>query len=194
VPNPELAVARRDRCFAGLAHKGFCAAKDLYYYGFKLGLRITSCGLVAFHALLQANTHDCRHLETLVEDYRGPEYGDHQGVIPVDKGFYDSRLWKQLWLRGVHMVGRGPKNVDHLRPPELKMSAFFERWCAKIRKKVEVVAALLCTRFHIDEIRVHDLWHLEHRLLRKILAFNLMVTLNIGLGRCPLDLDGLLRD
>jgi hypothetical protein len=36
---------RRDRCFPGQADYGYCAAKQLHYYGFKLGLRITRCGL-----------------------------------------------------------------------------------------------------------------------------------------------------
>lgn len=180
------ATARQDRCFPGLAHKGFCAAKDLFYYGFKLGFRITMSGFISFYALLQANTHDCRHLVTMVEGV--------QGVVPVDKGFYDSSLWKRLFLQGVHMMGRGPKHIDRLRPPELRMSEFFEKWCAKARKQVEVVAALLCSRFHIDRIRVHDLWHFENRLLRKILAFNLLVTINRDLHRPPLDFDGLVLD
>lgn len=57
------------------------AAKDVFYYGFKLGLRTTQYGLIAHHALLEANTCDCRHLPALVEG--------HQGVVPVDKGFFD---------------------------------------------------------------------------------------------------------
>src|SRR5262249_41312622 len=32
---------RRDRCFPGQAAYGYCAAKQLHYYGCKLGLRVT---------------------------------------------------------------------------------------------------------------------------------------------------------
>lgn len=188
MPLPVCAKARshRDRCFAGIARKGYCAAKDLYYYGFKLGLRVSEAGLIAHYALVEANTHDCRHLPTLVEG--------HQGLVPVDKGFFDPALWRRLWEQGIHIVGRGPKKVDGHRPPELLLPAPVERVCARIRKGVEVVAALLCSRFSVDRIRVHDLWHFEHRLLRKILAFNLLVALNIERARQPLDLDGLVGD
>jgi hypothetical protein len=188
LPLPVCAKARahRDRCFAGVARKGYCAAKDLFYYGFKLGLRVTQAGFIASYALLEANTHDCRHLPALVEG--------HQGLVPVDKGFFDPALWRQLFGQGTHIVGRGPKRVDKHRPPELELPAPIEKLCARIRKTVEVVASLLCSRFAVDHIRVHDLWHFEHRLLRKILAFNLLVALNIERARKPLDLDGLVRD
>jgi len=188
MPLPVCAKARahRDRCFAGVARKGYCAAKDLYYYGFKLGLRVTQAGLIASYALLEANTHDCRHLPDLVEG--------HQGLVPVDKGFFDPALWRQLLERGIHIVGRGPRGVHKHRPPEVALPAPMEKLCARIRKTVEVVGALLCSRFRVDRIRVHDLWHFEHRLLRKILAFNLLVTRNLELHRPPPDLDGLVRD
>lgn len=188
MPLPVCAKARaaRDRCFAGVARKGYCAAKDLFYYGFKLGLRVTSTGHIAAHALLEANTHDCRHLPALVEG--------HRGLVPVDKGFFDPACWTTLARSGTHIVGRGPRNLDRHRPAALILPQPLEKWCAKVRKQVEVVASLLCSRFAIDAIRVHDLWHLEHRVLRKILAFNLLVTLNIHRGANPLDLDGLVRD
>jgi hypothetical protein len=41
---------------------------------------------------------------------------------------------------------------------------------------------------------VRDLWHLQHRIIRKILAHTLAVVFNLQLGRQPLDFDGLLAD
>lgn len=197
LPLPVCAKARakRDRVFAGVARKGFCAAKDVFFYGFKLGLRVSEAGFIAHYALLEANTHDCRHLPALVEglDECAWRY-DTPVLVPVDKGFFDPTGWRLLFARGAHMVGRGPKRVDKHRPAELRLDDFVERLCARVRKKVESVASLLCSRFHIEHIRVHDLWHFEHRLLRKILAFNLLVACNLFLGRPPLDLDGLVRD
>jgi hypothetical protein len=180
------ARARRDWNFAEVAHKTKCAVKEQYYYGFKLGLRVTCQGFVAAYALLQANSHDTRHLFTLVEG--------HEGYVPVDKGFFFPWLWRKLEMAGLHIVGRGPKRVHHLRPPELALPERVEKVMARLRKRVEVVASVLCSRFGVDHIRVHDLWHFEHRLLRKILAYNLLVALNITLGRSPMDLDGLVRD
>jgi len=45
----------------------------------------------------------------------------------------------------------------------------------------------------VERIRVHDLWHFQHRLIRKVLAHTVGVFLNLQLGRPPLDLDGLVE-
>ena len=63
--------------------------------------------------------------------------------------------------------------------------------CARIRKCVETVGSHLTERFAIARIRVHDAWHFQHRLIRKVLAHTIGVFLNLQLGRAPLDLDGL---
>lgn len=180
------ARARRDRCFADVARVGFCAAKNLFYYGFKLGLRITPTGFITQATLLQANTHDCRHLPALVEG--------HRGLAPVDKGFFDPTCWRLLVRQGVHVVGRGPRKVAHTAPAELEVERPLARACHRIRKLIETVGAHLCERFGVDEIRVRDLWHFQHRLGRKILAHNLLVTLNLQRGRPPLDFDALVGD
>jgi len=64
---------------------------------------------------------------------------------------------------------------------------------AKWPKKVETVASHLSERFAVARIRVHDLWHFLHRLIRKILAHTVAVALNIQLKKTPLDLDGLVN-
>ena len=56
---------------------------------------------------------------------------------------------------------------------------------------METVGSHLTERFAVAKIRVHDLWQIQHRLIRKILAHTVMVFLNLQLGRDPLDLDGL---
>jgi hypothetical protein len=65
------------------------------------------------------------------------------------------------------------------------------KFCAWVRKEVETVGAHLTERFALARIRVHDLWHFHHRLIRKVLAHTVGVFLNLQLGRPPLDLDGL---
>ena len=65
------------------------------------------------------------------------------------------------------------------------------KFCSRIRKVVETVGSHLTERSHVDKIRVHDLWHFQHRLIRKVLSHTVMVFLNLQLGRDPLDLDGL---
>ena len=48
-------------------------------------------------------------------------------------------------------------------------------------------------RFAVARIRVRNLWHLQQRLIRKVLAHTVGVFLNLQLGRPPFDLDGLLE-
>ena len=170
--------ARRDRCFKTLADYGHCAAKKLDYYGFKLGLRVSSVGMITHFPLLSARAHDVNHTNALVEGF--------SGLCPADKGFVDP--WRQPLLfdrYGVKIVTPVKSNMREQHPRSLR------KFCSRIRKIVETVGSHLTERFAIDSIRVHDLWHFQHRLIRKVLSHTVMVFLNLQMRRDPLDLDGL---
>ena len=160
------------------ADYGYCAAKDLYYYGFKLGLRISRIGMITHYPLLAARPHDINHLEALVEDGRG--------LVPADKGFIDAPKQALLAERHAIMV---------VTPPRARMQPAHPRGllkaCGRWRKLLETVGSHLTERFAVERIRVHDLWHYQHRLIRKVLAHTVAVFLNLQMGRPPLDLDGL---
>ncbi len=183
LPLPVCVYTRssRDRCFVGEADYGYCAAKDQKYYGFKLGLRVSRCGFITHCPLLNARAHDVKHLPALVEEF--------QGVAPADKGFLDPFTQNLLGNQGVCVVVEHRKNMKAKSPHPKSLL----RACAKWRKKVETVASHLTERFAVGRIRVHDLWHFQHRLIRKILAHTVAVSLNIQLKRLPLDLDGLVN-
>jgi hypothetical protein len=169
----------RDRCFKPVADYGHCAAKQLDYYGFKLGLRLTRCGMITGFPLLPARPHDIRLLDDLVEGFAG--------LIPADKGFSDAFRQALLAERhGVVVVTPPRKGLTTPHSPTLL------KFCARVRKGVETVGSHLTERFALARIRVHDLWHFHHRLIRKVLAHTVGVFVNLQLGRPPLDLDGLL--
>lgn len=171
--------AYRERCFKPHADYGHCAAKDLDYYGFKLGLRVARSGMITSFPLLPARPHDVQFLEELVEDFAG--------TVPADKGFIDA--FRQALLderQGAFVVTPPRKGMTTTHSPKLL------RACKYLRKRVETVGSQLTERFAIARIRVRDLWHYQHRLIRKILAHTVGVFLNLQLGRKPLDLDGLL--
>jgi Transposase DDE domain len=171
--------AGRDRCFPGQADYGYCAAKELHYYGFKLGLRISRCGMITHCPLLAARPHDINHLEVLVAGFHG--------LVPADKGFIALHLQQQLTQKqGVSVVTPRKKNMKTSLYP-----ASLVHTCARWRKVIETVGSHLTERFGVHRIRVHDLWHFQHRLIRKVLAHTVAVFLNLKLGRPPLDLDGL---
>jgi hypothetical protein len=170
------ARARRDRCFAGLADYGVCDAKQLHFYGFKLGLRIARSGMIVHYALLPARPHDTHLLGDLMDGFGG--------LLVGDKGFIDGWRQAQLLKRGIELITPARKR-DKPLPPHLKVIC--QRW----RKRIENVAGHLAQRFAIENTRAHDLWHFQSRLIRKILAHTVCVFLNLSLGRPALDLDDL---
>ena len=171
--------APRDRCFKPLADYGHCAAKQMDYYGFKLGLRIARSGMITYYPLLPARPHDIQFLEELVENFAG--------AVPADKGFIDAVRQALLQERqGVTVITPARKNMTETLPFQLR------RLCQRWRKRIETVGSQLTERFAIERIRVRDVWHFQHRIIRKVLAHTIGVFLNLQLGRNPLELDSLL--
>lgn len=180
MPLPVCTYTRsgRDRCFKTFADYGHCAAKKFDYYGFKLGLRVSALGMITHFPLLSARAHDVNHTNALVEGFAG--------LCPADKGFIDPFRQPLLLDRyAVKIVTPAKSNMTEEHPRSLR------QFCSRIRKIVETVGSHLTERFAIDAIRVHDLWHFQHRLIRKVLSHTLMVFVNLQMGRDPLDLDGL---
>ena len=128
--------ARRDRCFPCAADFGYCAAKDMHYYGFKLGLRVSRVGMIIHYPLLSARPHDSQFLDDLLDGF--------EGVAPADKGFVDAfRQTELARKRHVELVTPARKNMK-VQPP-VAVRLICRRW----RKPVETVASHLTERFHI---------------------------------------------
>lgn len=180
LPLPVCVYTRshRDRCFKPDADYGYCAAKALHYYGFKLGLRVAQSGMIIHFPLLPARPHDIQLLDDLLEGF--------VGVVPADKGFIDAFRHSLLAQRhGTHIITAPRKGMTTAHSPQVLKA------CGRIRRCIETVGSHLTERFGITRIRVHDVWHFEHRLIRKVLAHTVCVFLNLQRGRPPLDLDGL---
>jgi Transposase DDE domain len=141
-----LRRAPRERCFKVEADYGYCAAKDLHYYGFKLGLRIARSGMITYFPLLPARPHDINDLNDLVDAF--------VGLAPADKGLIDAVRQALLEERqGVLVVRPARKGMAARYHPQLLKA------CRRIRKCIETVGSHLTERFGIGRIRVRDLWH-----------------------------------
>lgn len=161
-----LARARRERRFPGEADFGCCAAKDMRCCGFKLGLRISQLGMIMQYHLLPARPHDIQSMDALLEEFKG--------AALADKGFIDEhRQAFMLDRHGIPVVTTPRKNMKATLPEPLL------QFCRRIRKRIETVGPHLTGRFKAGQIRVHDLWHFQHRLIRKILAHTVCVFLNL---------------
>lgn len=172
----------RDRCFPTLADYGYCAAKDLHYYGFKLGVRVSRIGMITFASLLPARPHDVNFTEELVSGFGKTVLGDKGFLDPFRQELLNDRYGTQLIV---------PKRKNMKNQDEIPIDKITSRLFRKIRKVIETVGSHLTERLNITKIRVHDLWHFQNRLIRKILTHTVAVFLNLQLNRKPLDLDGL---
>jgi hypothetical protein len=170
--------APRDRCFKPEADYGHCAAKNLDYYGFKLGLRVARSGMITQFPLLPARPHDINALDDRVEGFAG--------IVPADKGFIDALRHALLEERQGGIVITPPRTRMTTSHPRRLLTA-----CQRLRKRIETVGSQLTARCASARLRVRDLWHFQHRLIRKVLAHTVAVFLNLQQGRPPLDLDDL---
>jgi len=161
---------RRDKRFATLADYGHCAAKNLDYYGFKLGLRISRAGMITHFPLLSARAHDINHLGILIEGFCG--------TVPADLGFLDE-YQQQLWfdIQQTQVITPLRSNME-TSPEQVKLVKKTKYW----RKLVETVGSQLTDRFQIAKIKVKDLWHYQNRIFRKILSHTVGVFLNLQNG------------
>lgn len=166
----------RDKRFPTVAQFGHCAAKQMDYYGFKLGLRIARSGMITNFPLLSARRHDVNHLGSLIEGFAG--------TVPADKGFID-QYQQQLWLASqlTQVVTPIRKNMESSLE-QVKLVKKTKYW----RKLVETVGSQLVERFQIAKIKVKDLWHYQNRIFRKILSHTVGVFLNMQIGNKPLQL------
>lgn len=170
--------AKRDHCFKPHADYGYCAAKEMPYYGFKMGLRLSRTGMITHFVLLPARPHDSQLLDDLLDGF--------EGVALADKGFIDAVRQQTLAAkRAIELLTPPRKNMQSSLPVSLR------RICRRWRKRIETAGSHLTERFHINTTRAHDLWHYQNRLIRKVLAHTVCVFINLLLGRPPLDLDDL---
>ncbi len=167
---------RRDKRFSLVADYGHCAAKNLDYYGFKLGLRISRTGMITHFPLLNARAHDVNHLGALIEGF--------SGTVPTDLGFLDE-YQHRLWRETQHTQVITPTRLNMESSPEqVKLVKKTKYW----RKLVETVGSQLTERFQISKIKVKDLWHYQNRIFRKILSHTVGVYLNMQNGNKALQL------
>lgn len=128
-PLPVLGL-KRDKSkseFAGNASPGYCASRQMYYFGYKLTLRSTWNGIPIAYDLVPANTDERVAVESVLDAVRG-------GTIYGDKGFIDADWQRQLYQRTSNQLWTVHRhNQKQQHPPALK------RLIGKVRQRVEGV-------------------------------------------------------
>jgi len=178
-------IFRTDSVWDSPPTKGYCAAKDEAYFGFKGGLRITDYGLIVQAPLLQAYGHDSTCREALLVGLHAPTQ------VVGDAAFLDLDRQQELKERAqIHLLTPLKSNMQ---PTPARKPFIAPRWAHRLRRLIETVYAQLVQRFHIQTMKVRDAWHLQSLWTTKILTHSIGVWLNIRLNRKPLDFDGLVE-
>lgn len=175
MPLPVCRFGRGGFCrgFRGLAAFGYDPVQKQTYYGFRLHLRTSREGVILAYELAPANASDLALL---------PELAPPPGTTGIgDRNYWSPQVTADLAEAGVrllapyHSRGRDP---DPARSRRLGRP----RW------RVETVNSQLAGRYSAKRLWARDLWHLCHRLIRKILSHTVAVWLNVEAGQPPLQL------
>lgn len=181
-PIPICHIKRYKRSTSSLRSEGrvgYCAAKDEKYFGFKGHLLITQQGVAQELEIAPANVDERDILPELTHSVTG--------TIIADKGLIRPQLKAELTFKGVNLQTPLRANMKDNRPKSF-VSALMN-----IRRKIETVIGQLVERFHIQSIRAKDLWHLQVKISRKILAHTVCFMINQTINpENPLALENIL--
>jgi len=171
--------AHFSRLHKGEAAYGYCAAKEMKYYGFKGHLLIDKSGVILDLGIAAANIDEREMLLELASKNGFKTLGD--------KGYICSESLKDELLRaGVSLHTPLRDNMKDDRPKE------FVKTLNNTRRIVETVIGQLSERFKIEKVRARDLWHLTVRAGRKLPAHTVDCYLNHIAGNPILQFEKLL--
>jgi hypothetical protein len=176
LPACRFARARTRRRFAGVVAYGFDPVANKAFYGFRLHLRTSLDGVILGYELAPADAPETEMVWEVAPTPIGTGLGDRNYWSPALRG--------ELGAAGGELLAP----FKHARrDPDPRRSA----WLLGLRRRIETAIGQLVDRFHCRQVRVEDLWHLEHRLVRKILGHTVAIWLNVQAGHEPLQFDAL---
>jgi hypothetical protein len=172
----QFARATFCRRFAGQADYGYCPLRKRTFYGFRLHLRVSRDGVILGYQLAPARASEKAVL---------PELGLPVGSVGIgDRNYWAPELQQRLAAGGVLLLAPyAQKRRDPDRQRSARLSA--------VRYRVETSNGQLAERYEVKRTWAKDLWHLCHRVVRKILSHTAAVVLNLRAGHQPLQLDAL---
>jgi hypothetical protein len=178
LPVEACKFARATFCdrFYGQADYGYDHCIKRTFYGFRLHLRVSRAGVILAYQLAPARTNE----RPVVADLDPPA-----GTVGVgDRGYSGPALREELDRAGVRFAAP-PANKS--RDPDPARSARL----ARIRYRIEAVNGQLAERYRVKRTWAKDLWHLEHRVVRKVLSHTALAWVAVRHGYGPLEFDRL---
>ncbi len=176
LPIDACQFARATFCerFAGQADYGYCHLRKRTFYGFRLHLRVSRDGVILGYQLAPARAGEKAVL---------PELGLPPGSVGVgDRNYWSPDLRERLAAAGVTLLA---PYYQKTRDPDPRRSARL----SAVRYRIETVNGQLAGRYNIKRTWAKDLWHLCHRIIRKILSHTVAIVLTARAGHQPLQFD-----
>jgi len=168
--------ARRCRRFAGSCGWGYDPVAQKAFYGHRLHLRTSPEGVILGYQLAPADAAETEVIWELAPAPIGTALGDRNYWSPATREAFEAA--------GGRLVA--PYKLARYDADRRRSAALL-----RLRRQIEVTIGQLVERLGCRRTRVRDLWHLEHRLVRKILAHTVAAGLNVAAGHPPLQLDRL---
>jgi hypothetical protein len=166
------------RRFAGQAAYGYDHLVKRTFYGFRLHLRSSRDGIILAYDLAPAPVAD----RTMLAELQLPS-----GSIGIgDRGYWDPAQRQRLAVAGIDF--RAPYQHKS-KDPDPKGSARL----SAVRYRLETVNGQLAERYGIKRTWAKDLWHLCHRVIRKVLSHTVLAWVTVRHGWSPLQFDRLLE-
>ena len=173
MPVPVCRFGRGGYCkgFRGQAGFGYDSVQKQAYYGFRLHLRTSRGGVILAYELARAGAADTEVL---------PELSPPPGTTGIgDRNYWSPALTEELAAAGVRLLA--PYQTRKHDPDPAR-----SRRLSRPRWRVETVNGQLADRYRSKRLWARDLWHLCHRVIRKVLCHTVAVWLNITAGLPPL--------
>jgi hypothetical protein len=149
------------------ANFGYCAAKRMTYYGFKLHLVVDSSGIPLHFDLTPANISDNQMTEELLSIST-----TNQTAIG-DKGYISKDHCQELKQKhNIKLITPARKN-QKIKEDDLTRKAI-----GKFRQIIEIVNSILKKKFNLERIYAKTLRGLVCKVLSKITAFTFGIYLN----------------
>lgn len=143
------------RVFRKIAKRGKTSTG--WFCGFKLHLIINDQGEILAFKLTPGNTDDRKVVPNLVQDLWGKCFGD--------KGYLSSKLFEQLWEKGVQLITKLRKGMHN------KLMSLWDRFLLRKRGLIESVHNKLKNSCQIEHHRHRSRWNFLVHLLGGLAAY-----------------------
>lgn len=128
-PIPVVGYKRNKRHsqFAGNANYGFCASRNLHYFGYKLVVITSLSGIPMVYDLVPANADERQAAETVIDHF---SFCD----IFADKGFLGLKWQTQIFEQTNNLIWT-PRRSNQSYQNDRKL----DRWLSSVRERIEGV-------------------------------------------------------